>query len=172
MASPGMPLLTIESPSALQAQVLVSEQNITKITQGMPVKITLKSTNQEVGGTVAEISKSSTNTGGQYMVKVNVSGSQNLLPGMFVNTQFPFKNSGKVNQYFEEGVMIPKSALVEKGQLKGVYTISSNNTAVLRWVQTGKDFGDQVEVLSGLTAKEPYIVSAQGKLYNGAKVKQ
>ena len=29
MASPGMPLLTIESPGALQAQVLVSEQNIT-----------------------------------------------------------------------------------------------------------------------------------------------
>ena len=68
--------------------------------------------------------------------------------------------------------MIPKSALVEKGQLTGVYTISSNNTAVLRWVKIGKDFGDQVEVLSGLTAKEPYIVSAQGKLYNGAKVKQ
>ncbi|WP_226064368.1 efflux RND transporter periplasmic adaptor subunit [Kaistella polysaccharea] len=172
MASPGMPLLTIESPSALQAQVLVSEQNITQITQGMPVKITLKSTNQEVGGTVAEISKSSTNTGGQYMVKVNVSGSQNLLPGMFVNIQFPFKNSGKVNQDFQEGVMIPKSALVEKGQLTGVYTISSKNTAVLRWVKIGKDFGDQVEVLSGLTSKEPYIVSANGKLYNGAKVKQ
>ena len=170
MASPGMPLLTIESPSSLQAQVLVSEQNITQITQGMSVKITLKSTNQEVAGTVAEISKSSTNTGGQYMVKVNVAGSQNLLPGMFVNIQFPFKNAGKVNQDFQEGVMIPKSALVEKGQLTGVYTISSNNTAILRWVKIGKDFGDQVEVLSGLTAKEAYIVSANGKLFNGAKV--
>ena len=170
MASPGMPLLTIESPSTLQAQVLVSEQNITLINQGMPVKITLKSTNQEIAGTVSEISKSSANTGGQYMVKVNVSNSANLLSGMFVNVQFPFKNAGKVNQDFQESVMIPKSALVEKGQLTGVYTISSNNTAVLRWVKTGKDFGDQIEVLSGLNSKEPYIVSAQGKLYNGAKI--
>ena len=170
MASPGMPLLTIESPSTLQAQVLVSEQNITLINQGMPVKIILKSTNQEIAGTVSEISKSSANTGGQYMVKVNVSTSANLLSGMFVNVQFPFKNAGKVNQDFQESVMIPKSALVEKGQLTGVYTISSNNTAVLRWVKTGKDFGDQVEVLSGLNSKEPYIVSAQGKLYNGAKI--
>jgi RND family efflux transporter MFP subunit len=170
MASPGMPLLTIESPSALQAQVLVSEQNITQITHGMPVKITLKTTNQEVVGNVAEISKSSANTGGQYLVKINVSGSQNLLPGMFVNIQFPFKNTGKVNQDFQEGVMIPKSALVENGQLTGVYTISSSNTAVLRWIKIGKTFGDQVEVLSGLNAKEPYIVSAEGKLYNGAKI--
>jgi multidrug resistance efflux pump len=43
MASPGMPLLTIESPSSLQAQVLVSEQNITMISNGMPVQVTLKS---------------------------------------------------------------------------------------------------------------------------------
>ncbi|MBC7555913.1 MAG: efflux RND transporter periplasmic adaptor subunit [Chryseobacterium sp.] len=172
MASPGMPLLTIESPSTLQAQVLVSEQNITLIKQGMPVKITLKSTNQEVGGTVAEISKSSANTGGQYMVKVNVSDSKNLLSGMFVNIQFPFKNTGKANQDFQEGVMVPKSALVEQGQLTGIYTISSSNTAILRWVKTGKNFGDQVEILSGLNANEPYIVSAQGRLYNGAKVKQ
>jgi len=27
-----------------------------------------------------------------------------------------------------------------------------------------------VEVLSGLSANEPYIVKADGKLYNGAKV--
>ena len=172
MASPGMPLLTIESPSNLQAQVLVSEQNITLLKQGMPVKITLKSNNQEISGTVAEISKSSANTGGQYMVKVNVSESQNMLPGMFVNVQFPFKNAGKVNQDFQKGVVIPKSALVENGQLTGVYTISSNNTAILRWVETGKIFGDQIEIVSGLNAKEPYIISAEGRLYNGAKVKQ
>ncbi|SEF56658.1 RND family efflux transporter, MFP subunit [Halpernia humi] len=170
MASPGMPILTIESPSNLQAQVLVSEQNITLVKQGMPVKITLKSTNEEVGGTVAEISKSSANTGGQYLVKINVANSKNLLSGMFVNVQFPFKNSGKTNQDFQESVMIPKSALVEQGQLTGIYTISSSNTAILRWVKTGKTFGDQVEILSGLNADEPYIVSAQGRLYNGAKI--
>ncbi|TDX92975.1 RND family efflux transporter MFP subunit [Chryseobacterium daecheongense] len=39
MASPRMPLLTIESPSSLQAQVLVSEQNITMISNGMPVDV-------------------------------------------------------------------------------------------------------------------------------------
>jgi hypothetical protein len=39
--------------------------------------------------------------------------------------------------------------------------VSSTNTAVLRWVKTGKTFGDEVEILSGLDAKEPYIISAK-----------
>ena len=170
MASPGMPLLTIESPSSLQAQVLVSEQNITMISNGMPVDVTLKSMNRTVSGTVSEISKSATNTGGQYMVKINIHNASDLLPGMFVNVQFPFKTSGKIKQDFNETMMIPTTALVENGQLTGVYVVSSQNTAVLRWIRIGKTLGDQVEVLSGLKSKETYIVSSTGKLYNGAKV--
>ena len=170
MASPGMPLLTIESPSSLQAQVLVSEQNITMISNGMPVDVTLKSMNRTVSGTVSEISKSATNTGGQYMVKINIHNASDLLPGMFVNVQFPFKTSGKIDQDFNETMMIPTTALVENGQLTGVYVVSSQNTAVLRWVRIGKTLGDQVEVLSGLNSKETYIVSSTGKLYNGVKV--
>jgi hypothetical protein len=37
-------------------------------------------------------------------------------------------------------------------------------------VRTGKKFGDQVEILSGLTANEQYIVTSEGKLFNGAKI--
>ena len=51
-----------------------------------------------------------------------------------------------------------------------MYTVSSQNTAVLRWVKVGKTFGDQVEILSGLNANDQYIISAEGKLFNGAKV--
>ena len=170
LANPGMPLLTIESPSDLQAQVLVSEQNITQINEGMPVEITMKSLNKTVSGTVSEISKSATNTGGQYMVKINLHNASDLLPGMFVNVQFPFKNSGTINQDFQESVMVPKSALVENGQLTGVYVVSAQNTAVLRWLKIGKTLGDQVEILSGLDNKESYIISSNGRLFNGAKI--
>lgn len=170
MASPGMPLLTIESPSVLQAQVLVSEQDITLIKQGMAVKVVVKNTNQLVNGVVSEISLSAANTGGQYMVKIAMANANSLLPGMYVNVQFPFRNSGKVNADFQQGVSVPKSAIVEHGQLKGIYTVSASNTAMLRWVKIGKTYGNDVEILSGLDANEPYIISAKGKLYNGAKV--
>ena len=41
---------------------------------------------------------------------------------------------------------------------------------MLRWLRLGRTFGDNVEVLSGLAADENYIVSAEGKLYNGANI--
>jgi hypothetical protein len=41
---------------------------------------------------------------------------------------------------------------------------------MLRWLRIGKTFGDQVEVLAGLVKNEPYILTAEGKLYNGAKL--
>ena len=67
-------------------------------------------------------------------------------------------------------VLVPESALVKQGQLTGIYTVGSGNVAILRWLRIGKTFGNQVEVLSGLSAEEQYIVSAEGKLFNGAKV--
>ena len=88
---------------------------------------------------------------------------------MFVNVQFPVEKINSVTST-SESVLIPITALVKQGQLSGVYTIGSGNVAILRWLRLGKTFGNQVEVLSGLTADEAYIVSAEGKLFNGAKV--
>ncbi|MFN8251667.1 MAG: efflux RND transporter periplasmic adaptor subunit [Ferruginibacter sp.] len=171
MASPGMPLLTIEAPSQLQADVLVPETEITQIKKGMPVKVHLKSTGEITAGTVAEISLSASNTGGQYAVKVNlISPSKNLLPGMFVNVQFALAKKQDAGVAQTGNIIVPESALVHYGQLTGIYTVSSNNTAVLRWLRVGNKTGNEVEVLSGLNASETYIISAEGKLYNGVKV--
>lgn len=170
MASPGMPLLTIEAPSQLQADVMVSETAITQIKKGMPVTINLKSTGEITQGNVAEISLSAANTGGQYVVKVNlINPSKNMLPGMFINVQFPVANTPAAAQN-SNNIIVPESALVHNGQLTGIYTVSNNNTAVLRWLRVGNKTGNAVEVLSGLNANEPYIVTADGKLYNGVKV--
>ncbi len=172
MASPGMPLLTIEAPSQLQAEVLVTEADIIRIKKGTPVTVNLKSSGEITKGNVSEISLSATNTGGQYIVKVNLlQPSKNLLPGMFVNVQFPVaKMQASTPAQNTGNIIVPASALIHNGQLTGIYTVSNNNTAVLRWVRTGNKTGDAVEILSGLNASEPYIVSADGKLYNGVKV--
>ncbi|MBV6880960.1 efflux RND transporter periplasmic adaptor subunit [Epilithonimonas ginsengisoli] len=168
MASPGMPLLTIESSGSLQAQVLVSEKDITMITQGMSVQVTLKSINKTVSGTVSEISKSATNTGGQYMVKINIPASKELLPGMFVNVQFPFKNSGKTNQDFQENIMIPKSALVENGQLTGVYVVSSQNAADIecKGLFLNADSGFDSKKLRDMLYKKEIIGNIKGNPRN------
>lgn len=169
MANPGMPLVSIEGASKLQVNAMVSESDITAIKKGMPVTILVKSSNDKLAGTVSEVSISAKNTGGQYLVKIDLEKTNTaVLSGMFVNVQFPIanKNTNKVSNT----VLVPESALVHQGQLTGIYTIGTQNVAILRWLRTGKTYGDQTEVLSGLSFKENYIISAEGKLFNGAKV--
>ena len=83
---------------------------------------------------------------------------------MFVTTVFP-TNTNTKNQ-----ILIPKAALIKKGELEGIYTVSGSNTAILRWLKLGRSLGDQIEVLSGISEGEQYIVSAEGKLFNGVKI--
>ena len=169
MANPGMPLVSVEGASKLQVMAMVSENDIVSIKKGMPVSVLVKSSNEKLSGKVSEVSISATNTGGQYLVKIDLGKTDNtVLSGMFVNVQFPVAN--KVTTSKSELLLVPESALVKQGQLTGIYTIGTGNVAILRWLRTGKNYGNQVEVLSGLSANEQYIVSADGKLYNGASV--
>jgi len=167
MANPGMPLLAVEAPGTFQVVTMVDENNISQIKTGEKVKVFVKSLGEMVTGVVAEVSTSAKNTGGQYMVKILLDKTaKKLLSGMYTSVQFPIKKSANT----PKSVLIASKALVHNGQLTGVYTVSQSNTALLRWLRLGSVYGDKVEVLSGLNANEKYIVTAKGKLYNGAKV--
>lgn len=166
MANPGMPLLEIEAPGKFQVLAMVPESEIIQIKADAEVNVILKSLDKVVKGKVTEISTSAKNTGGQYMVKVVLNTSDaNILSGMYASVRFPVMRKTITN-----AILIPTDAIINKGQLKGIYTVSQRNTALLRWLRLGRTFGDKVEVLSGLSADEHYIISAEGKLYNGAKI--
>lgn len=166
MASPGMTLLSIEAPSNFEVMAMVPETEISEIKEGTEVETLVKSIDKTLKGKVSEVSSSAKHTGGQYLVKINLDETDaNILSGMFATVQFPVKRKVK-----SERVLIPKEALVTNGQLSGVYTVSESNTALLRWLRLGRTFGNQVEVLSGLNSEEAYIISAEGKLYNGVPI--
>lgn len=166
MANPGMPLLKMENPGNFQVLAMVPESEILNIQTDLKVDVVIRTLNKSIKGKVTEVSTSAKNTGGQYMVKVilDQTGS-NLLSGMYATVQFPITK--KENS---DSIQIPMEAIIHNGQLSGVYTVSESNTAILRWVRLGRIFGDNVEVLSGLSPEEQYITSAEGKLYNGAKI--
>ena len=166
MANPGVPLISIETPGHFEVMAMVPETEISDIKTGTEVDVLVKSINQTLKGKVKEVSASAKNTGGQYLVKIDLDKTDaKILSGMFTTVQFPVERQSKSSM-----ILIPSDAIVANGQLSGVYTVSQSNTALLRWLRLGRTFGDQVEVLSGLKADESYIVSAEGKLYNGAKI--
>lgn len=172
MANPGMPLLTIEQSGSYQVSASVPENSINQIHQGTEVMISIKAINKTFKGTVSQINQSSQFTGGQYIIKISLPDNEKngLYAGMYANVSIPVKRSAAIATNSDE-VMVPVSSIIYKDQLTGLYTVGSNNTALLRWVRLGKNAGDKVEVLSGLEKNEQFIVSADGKLYNGAMIK-
>jgi len=166
MANPGVPLLEIEATGSFQVVTMVSEANISQIEVGSEVNVEVKSLSKILKGKVTEVSTSSKNTGGQYLVKASLELKEvKILSGMYTTVQF-----SNVKQVKSDRVLVPIDAIVTRGQLSGVYTVSQTNTALLRWLRLGKTFGDKVEVLSGLSANEEYIISASNKLSNGSKI--
>ena len=171
MANPGMPLLVVEQNTQLQISATVSEDQVGLLKKGSKAQVEIKAAGKTIECVVNEISPSSQLTGGQFEIKLSIPESQkkDLYAGMYVNVFIPVTGAAVPTQ--PSGVvLVPTSSLVQNDQLTGIYTISSNNTALLRWVRTGKVYGDQTEILSGLAANETYIQKAEGKLYNGVPV--
>lgn len=166
MTKPGQHLMSIEAPEAFVGMAMVSETNIPYVKENDSVEVFVKSNETTIKGLISEISTSSQNSGGQYLVKIKLDIPENtkLYSGMFISVVFPSLESKNTQ------VSIPKTALVQKGDLNGIYTVSASNTAILRWLKLGRSLGDRIEVLSGLTAGEQVILSAEGKIYNGVNV--
>ncbi|WP_069658440.1 efflux RND transporter periplasmic adaptor subunit [Arcticibacter eurypsychrophilus] len=170
MANPGMPILTIEQNGSYQVSASVPESMINQIHQGETAMVRIQAANKLIQGEITQINQSSQFTGGQYIIKVQIPDQkkQGLYAGMYANISIPVKNAALVK---DAKVMVPLSCIENRDQLTGLYTVSGSNTALLRWVRLGKTEGNQVEVLSGLASNEQYIISADGRLFNGTAVR-
>jgi membrane fusion protein, multidrug efflux system len=86
-----------------------------------------------------------------------------LRTGAFARLQVPAGAAGR-----EGGVWIPRSALVERGDLTGVF-VASAGRAELRWLSLGEGAGELVRVRAGLRP-EDVVVDAPGALRDGQVV--
>jgi multidrug efflux pump subunit AcrA (membrane-fusion protein) len=85
-----------------------------------------------------------------------------LRSGLFGRAQF---SRGE-----RQALMIPRSAVVERGQLQGVFVLDPNNVASLRYVTVGKFSGTQIEVLAGLQSGERFVAKPGELDFNGKRV--
>ncbi len=166
-ASPGMPLLAIEQTKELNVVARIPESEISCIEVGDIVDVQVNAVNKmNVKGEVIEVNLSAQHTGSQYEVKIKLNPEVEqktlLRSGMYANVILV--KGGQPSIY------VPEKAIVYKGQLCGIYTVSQSKTALLRWVRLGKKRGDQVEIISGLADGEKFIKSYTGKIWDGASI--
>ncbi|MHB8830020.1 MAG: efflux RND transporter periplasmic adaptor subunit [Syntrophales bacterium] len=158
MAVPGMPLLVVESAAGFHAEVTVDESLSGSLKIGTPVLVSIDALDRQMAGKVKEILPSVDPLSRSFTAKVSVSGP-GLRTGLYARVRIP---KGK-----KELLLAPRSAIIEKGQLTGVYAVDDQGIVMYRLVRTGREYDGRLEILSGLKTNERIIVGGLEKAMDG-----
>jgi RND family efflux transporter MFP subunit len=161
LAIPGQPLFTLEEDGSPQFVLTIPESQRSRIAIGDQVQVAISSLDTAITGTVKELSPSADPVTRSFIVKIDLPASV-ARPGQFGRLLLSVGD--------DQAIYIPSAALIHRGQLELVYTVSAENVAVLKFVRTGRTLGDKIEILSGLENHDRVVVSGQTGLVEGDKV--
>lgn len=166
MAVPGMPLLIIEDTSSYRIEVNADEKLSGKIRPGMEVKLAIDALPQEIAGVVTDVVQAIDPASRSFLVKITLkhggSPERQVYSGLYARVRIPIGR--------RQVLSVPKTAVVEKGQLTGVYIVSPEGILTYRLVRTGGSSGDTIEILSGINPGDSVVVAGVEKAVDGGIV--
>jgi RND family efflux transporter MFP subunit len=170
LAAPGVPLLTLEDHFRYRLEVPVEESMLNRIRLGTPVQISIDVLGpQGLSGKVTEIVPTSDPASRSFTVKIDLSEEKGksgsplaLRSGLYGKARF------SVGQ--KQAMQVPQKAILQRGQLVGVFIVDLSDVVRLRLIQAGKTYGDRTEVLSGINDGDRIIVEGLEKVKEGDRV--
>ncbi|HEY9641449.1 MAG TPA: efflux RND transporter periplasmic adaptor subunit [Coleofasciculaceae cyanobacterium] len=164
--APGTALLKVENPDRLQLEISVPEENLRFVRVGQRVQVRVDAVNQTFNATIGQIVPTADPNSRSFLIKIPLRSSNQLISGMFGRIALP--SDGQ-----QQTILIPANALIQRGQLQGVYVVdtsATHPTAILRWVKTGQIQNGKVEIVSGLTTGDRIIISPINQLSDGQSI--
>ncbi|HVA71653.1 MAG TPA: efflux RND transporter periplasmic adaptor subunit [Candidatus Limnocylindrales bacterium] len=163
MAAPGAPLLVVEDPSQYRLQADVDAEAASNVHRGTLVPVELDALpGKTFPGKVADLEPGANPMSHTVQVKIDLPRDPALRSGLFGRALF---QNGK-----REAIVVPNSALLERGQLREVYAVDAKGIAHLRLVTLGAQAGQLREVLSGLGVGERIVTDPAGHELDGKRV--
>ena len=170
LAAPGVPLLTLEDDSRYRLEVSVEDSMLRQIRLGTPSQISINAIGpQDLSKRVTEIVPSSDPGSRSSTVKIDlfdIKGSSEsravLRSGLYGRARF------SIGQ--KQILKVPLKAILQRGQLVSVFIVDSSQILHLRLIKTGKQYGDQLEVLSGLDDGDRIVVEGIERVREGDRV--
>lgn len=160
LATPGRPLVEIEDPAHLRFEADVPEALRDRLELGVKLPIRISSLKDSVEGAVSEIAPAAEAVSRTYLVKLDLPVIAGLRAGQFGRVSVPTGEAAVPH--------VPMGSVVQRGQLEYVYVVDAGK-AHLRLIRTGKRFGGDVEVVSGINAGE-HVVADPSKVQDGQPV--
>jgi len=163
LASPGMPILTVEDTRNYRLEVTVDESDVRLVHAAQSASVNIDALGSaEINGKVVQIVPAADPGSRSFLVKIELPKVANLRSGLFGRARF---SRGQ-----RSALLIPRSSIVERGQLQGVYVLDSEQIAGMHYVTLGRTFGQQVEVLSGLEGGEKLIAAPGDQELGGKRI--
>jgi len=159
LATPGFPILTVESAQALLFETYVPETRVANIQTGDKVTVDIDALAKTLKGTVKRIVPSGDPVTRRYLVKISMPVTDRLLPGMFGRVRYC---AG-----YEEAPVISSSAFVVRGGLGGVFILDKQNRVRFRWLRIAREWPERLEVSAGLDGGEIIVATSQPDLREG-----
>ncbi|MCX8109324.1 MAG: efflux RND transporter periplasmic adaptor subunit [Verrucomicrobiae bacterium] len=161
LAAPGRPIVEIENPENLQAEIDIPESLLHYAKPGTKLQVLHDQSSSHVEGVVTEVAPAADPVSRTHRIKMDLPRGCGLRPGQFVRVAIQTSES--------QCQVVPSSAIVTRGQLELVFVVT-NNIAQLRLVRTGKQVGDRIEVVSGLSTGELVVIENAHTLVDGQPV--
>lgn len=161
---PGRPLFTLEEDAAPRFVVSIPESRGGRLAVGETVRVEIPSIDTILSGRVEELSPSAEQTSRTFRARITLDTDARVRPGQFGRLLLSVGS--------EESLLIPEQALVRRGQLELVYVASSDSSARLRLVRTGRRFGSKYEILAGLKAGEKVVIGDPATLADGDRIEE
>jgi multidrug efflux pump subunit AcrA (membrane-fusion protein) len=155
LAAPGQSILKIGSHENV-IYAYINGSVVRNVKVGQEVAVEIPSASQTFSSTILDVDPNIDPATRNFRVKL--SGNGDLVPGMYASVRF--------GEGSEETMIVPRSAVLERGELSLVF-IDENNRAEMRIVKTGRSLKDTIEILSGLTPGEKIIVDKVSELKSG-----
>jgi len=163
LASPGMPIFTVEDVRRYRLEATVNENDLGYLRIGQQVSVAIDALgNARLNGRVVQIVPTADAASRTFLVKIELPADTRLRSGLFGRAQF---SRGE-----RQTLLIPRSAVVERGQLQGIYVLDQNKVASLRYITLGKSSGAEVEVLAGLQDGEQLVAKPGAVDLNGKRI--
>ncbi len=163
LASPGMPIVTVEDVRRYRLEANVNESDLAyvKIGQAAPVRIDALG-DRQLQGKVVQIVPAADPGSRSFLIKIELPVDSQLRSGLFGQAQF--------SRGARPSLLIPRTAIVERGQLQGIFVLDQNRVAALRYVTLGKPNGNDIEVLAGLQEGERLVAKPGNLELDGKQV--
>ncbi len=163
-AAASKPLFSIAQSSTLRIQIDVPQSEAVNIQQGQKASVIVRERlGREYTGTVARSANALDSAARTMLTEVQVDNRDgSLLPGMYAQVQFTLAEQRR-------SLIIPTSSLVIDQKGMRVVTLQDRKIHFAP-VVIGKDMGNQVEILSGISGTDALVASPSDLLNEGQEV--